>query len=425
MWVFIVFFLACVIGFVDAMWKIWDEPESWTSLRKLAHTKIGSKLSSSHVYAENKTHGMDVFVSMTTIKLRLSSAVRTIETVLKGTVLPTEIFLFVSREAFMLDTGITQEDILSPGLGLINLMYQYNYPFIRVVFTDNIGPHRKLLPLLWNKWDDDIAIITIDDDYTYQKQWMEYMLKYFDATNRSAVVAPRARRVALCTPRKNAWKMLDYATRDQHTQWPLSYHSHMEMMLLPTGVAGILYRPFFFKRKLFTDYNLLNVTKTTDDLMFRLITLANRVPVVTACIPGEPTSEDSKTSTFWETLGLSQRMVCTTTPEIKTSRLVLESSRVVYERSYRIMNQRNKVSSSGRQLRYDNKEPSLMTNFNKKGNSGRWFAGVEVLKKHHGVDIQKIVEIFALADRRDCMKYAWMEKRGAMGTCGILPCKKV
>jgi hypothetical protein len=54
------------------------------------------------------------------------------------------------------------------------------------------------------------------------------------------------------------------------------------MLTLPTGTGGVLYRPRFFHPIVF-DRDLLNITKTGDDLLFRLATLAMGVRVVTAC----------------------------------------------------------------------------------------------------------------------------------------------
>ena len=49
------------------------------------------------------------------------------------------------------------------------------------------------------------------------------------------------------------------------------------MLLLPTGTGGVLYRPRFFHSVIF-DRNLVNITRTGDDLMFRLATIAMNTP---------------------------------------------------------------------------------------------------------------------------------------------------
>lgn len=55
------------------------------------------------------------------------------------------------------------------------------------------------------------------------------------------------------------------------------------MLTLPTGTSGVLYRPSFFHRVVF-DHVLISLTKTGDDLMFRLAAMVNGIAVVTACL---------------------------------------------------------------------------------------------------------------------------------------------
>lgn len=60
-----------------------------------------------------------------------------------------------------------------------------------------------------------------------------------------------------------------------------------EMLLLPTGVGGVLYRPRFFNHSVAFNRELWDHTLRADDLTFRLATLANAVPVYTACVHGD------------------------------------------------------------------------------------------------------------------------------------------
>ena len=58
------------------------------------------------------------------------------------------------------------------------------------------------------------------------------------------------------------------------------------MLLLPTGVGGVLYRPRFFNLTIAFSKALWEVTPRGDDLTFRIATLAMGVKVYTACILG-------------------------------------------------------------------------------------------------------------------------------------------
>ena len=54
------------------------------------------------------------------------------------------------------------------------------------------------------------------------------------------------------------------------------------MLVLPTGVGGVLYRPNFFNSIVFHPI-FRKITATNDDIMFRLGTMINHVDVVGAC----------------------------------------------------------------------------------------------------------------------------------------------
>ena len=78
-----------------------------------------------------------------------------------------------------------------------------------------------------------------------------------------------------------------YPGNTYHTQWyEAPPHVH-EMLLLPTGVGGVLYRPRFFNRSVAFSRELFALTLRADDLTFRLATLANGISVYTACVHGD------------------------------------------------------------------------------------------------------------------------------------------
>jgi len=222
--------------------------------------------------------GMPVYISMTTIHNRLYGVADTLETILKGTVLPTHIYIFVSSEPYLLDQGISKDFLISSSHKLRAL--SENFPFISVIYTDNIGPHRKLLPLLAKKWEEDCVLVTVDDHEMYPKGMLASLIGYYRASGGTAVVALRSRRMGICA---NAppWKVSPY-TKKHKGLWPETKAGRREMLMLPTGTGGVLYRPRFFHPIVF-DKRFLNLTRTGDDLMFRLATMAKGVPVVTAC----------------------------------------------------------------------------------------------------------------------------------------------
>ena len=104
-----------------------------------------------------------VYISMTAISKRIKKASRTISSLLQAKVVPTHIYLCISKEPFLLDKGITS--IPDSLLSLVAAKY------LTIVYTQNIGPHRKLLPVLKRYWGQDVFIATVDDDCSDSKSY--------------------------------------------------------------------------------------------------------------------------------------------------------------------------------------------------------------------------------------------------------------
>lgn len=177
--------------------------------------------------------GQPLYLSLTTIHSRIYGIASTIESIISGTVWPDHIYIFVSRDPYLLDLGVSPEYIMSESKGkLIDMALIY--PWISIIFTDNIGPHRKLLPLLAKKWDEDCVIITIDDHETYKKTALESLLLYYESSNRQAVIALRTRRMGICSDAP-PWRISPY-TNHLKGLWPVASSGRKEMLTLPTGM---------------------------------------------------------------------------------------------------------------------------------------------------------------------------------------------
>ena len=215
-----------------------------------------------------------VYVSLTTISERFHHVHKSIIRVIQGKIVPTHIYLCISEEPFLLDKGITS--IPDNLLSLVAAKY------LTIVYTQNIGPHRKLLPVLKRYWGQDVFIATVDDDihersgslllYRLLKQYSVFTRH---RENKDYVVALRARRIGTCQAKP--YPLTTYAA------WVIvNMHNCSEMLLVPTGCGGILYKPSFFHEVVFDD-RLREATKTADDLTFRLVTLMMGIPVLLGC----------------------------------------------------------------------------------------------------------------------------------------------
>ena len=220
-------------------------------------------------------NGEKVYLSLTTINSRQNDAFSTVANLLVGTVRPDHIYLFVSEDAYLFDDGITANMLHTNLVGLAAA----HKDFFSIVFTNNVGPHRKLLPLLAHKWDENCVIITLDDESIADNPWtktsrpssiVERLLVYHGLVGGTDVISLRARRMGLC--RTPPHKVTPYR------YWFIGGERRREMLLMPTGTGGVLYRPQFFHPVIF-DNRLIEVTKKTDDIMFRLSTMANGVYV--------------------------------------------------------------------------------------------------------------------------------------------------
>jgi hypothetical protein len=223
-----------------------------------------------------------VYISLTTISSRIHQLIPTLRSVVHGDLVPDQLYIFLSNEKFLLDEGISIDDIKTKAPDLIELMKEY--PMISIAFTANEGPHRKLLPLLAKKWTEDCVIVTIDDHETYGKTMLSSLVHGYRATNGTAVIALRSRRIAYCDEGSGGthWTTMPYSSAKGRGLWPEVKSSRLEMLLLPTGMGGVLYRPRFMHPVVFDD-KLREVTKTTDDLSFRLSAMATGTPVYAVC----------------------------------------------------------------------------------------------------------------------------------------------
>jgi hypothetical protein len=141
-----------------------------------------------------KLVGSPVYISLATISSRISIVHKTILSILNGTVVPTHVYLFISREPFLIDQGIPL-DAIPEELSMLCSSYP-----VSIIYTKNIGPHRKLLPLLKREKrnKNDVVIVSGDDDRQYPQQFLLNLVTYYLASNKAAVISYRARRVALC-----------------------------------------------------------------------------------------------------------------------------------------------------------------------------------------------------------------------------------
>lgn len=148
-------------------------------------------------FIRNVSH-YEMIVSLTSVSFRVQYAYKSIYSILNGIIRPSKIYLFLSKEPYLHDKGvpIIPDKILMMGYkGLLNIVY-----------TNNFGPHRKLLPILANYFNDPkTLLVSIDDDVSYGDVDSSLVYQLFNTyilANGTSAVAARTRGFGLCKEHK-------------------------------------------------------------------------------------------------------------------------------------------------------------------------------------------------------------------------------
>lgn len=202
-----------------------------------------------------------IYISLTSIYKNQNLLLQTLQSILKQTCMPNKIFLYLSEEPHIFDTGFKDRKITN--LNLLNFID--NNSIIEVKWVKNTGSYRKLLPLLKDKWNKDCIIITIDDDTIYYENLIKNLVDDYNKYN--CVISYRG-----FTPLFNKFENFDYEIRGNQKSNSLYNFA--------TGRGGILYKPDFFKKTndlIFNDEIYKNTCDKQDDIWFYLLRILNNV----------------------------------------------------------------------------------------------------------------------------------------------------
>jgi hypothetical protein len=147
---------------------------------------------------------------------------------------------------------------------------------LNLLFVPNTGPYRKLMPILERAGGREFLVATADDDTLYPPDWLEGLVRTYDAAR--CVVAYRCRAMRIIGGR--------FAPYLQWHNLPVKNVAFGEvpqarqgLFTLPTGVHGVLYNTRFFP-----DLDLLQRLQTVaplqDDLSFRAATMCHGIAAV-------------------------------------------------------------------------------------------------------------------------------------------------
>jgi len=125
-------------------------------------------------------------VNITTTSGRLNLCSATVWSLINQSVLPDNINIWISHEAYLADQGIQE----------VPAWIEYFNSFrdiIKVRYVKNTGPYRKIIPALRKANDDDVLIYG-DDDVIYDSQWLKTLIDAYNKNKGHHVVAARVRK---------------------------------------------------------------------------------------------------------------------------------------------------------------------------------------------------------------------------------------
>lgn len=188
-----------------------------------------------------------IIISLTSFPAALPYAAQAIRAILRGSLLPDKIILYLDIQKF-------PGEILPPEIETLKA----ECPFFEVRFDPaDIRSYKKLIPAL-RDFPDDI-IVTIDDDINYHRD----MLRDLVSVHReqpASIIAHRVRKIRPGQPysKWRKYKWYDFIFRKYH-------FSHLALL---TGVGGVLYPPHSLDETMLKPELFTKLAPTTDDIWF-------------------------------------------------------------------------------------------------------------------------------------------------------------
>jgi len=200
-----------------------------------------------------------VIISMTSFPAAIAYAEKAIQSLLRGSVLPDKLVLYLTFAQFG-EAGIPD--------GLTRL--QESNPVFEIRNYDrDIRSYRKLIPALADF--PEAVIVTVDDDVYYHHNMLRDLLLMHERIP-SAVIAHRAKRIKNGKPYKKWMKYRWY-----HFLLKRVYVSYTT---LQTGVGGVLYPPHSLCHEMLNPDLFTSIAPTNDDIWFWAAAARQGFPVV-------------------------------------------------------------------------------------------------------------------------------------------------
>lgn len=188
-----------------------------------------------------------IIVSLTSFPVALPFAVKAIQSILDGSVLPDKIVLYLTRQQF--PSGKIPSNIKA--LLSVTSIFEVRY------CNEIIRSYTKLIPAIQD-FPNEI-IVTIDDDVRYRKNMLKCLLSRHRKYPNS-IIGHRIRRIKL-NAKYRKWKCYKRVSLLTRSFKP-SFRN------LQTGVGGVLYPPNSLSKEMLKPALFMQMAPTVDDIWF-------------------------------------------------------------------------------------------------------------------------------------------------------------
>lgn len=190
-------------------------------------------------------------VSFTTMPIRLPRVHLTIESLLRQSIQPDRLILWLDHESF-------------DSIELPIALRRQEERGLEIQYCDNLLSYKKLIPAL-EKYPQDV-IVTCDDDAFYPRDWLEKLYRAHLADPQT-VQCHRAHRILFEGSEMKPYRQWEYETKVHEPSF----------LVFPTGVGGILYPPGALHEDVLDRGQFLSLAPRADDVWFKAMCVKNGV----------------------------------------------------------------------------------------------------------------------------------------------------
>ena len=204
-----------------------------------------------------KKRSFHMIVSLTTFPTRIGAAVYVIDAMMRQTLRPDKIILYLaSDEISSSELPKEYENLTKRGLS--------------ICYVENLRPHKKYFYSM-QEYPNSI-VVTVDDDVLYPENILGTLYASYEK-HPTSVSAMRVHRMLFKQNVLQPYNRWEY----EHVRF-----SQPRLDLIATGMGGVLYPPGCMDERVFDIKAIINICLTTDDVWLKFMQLLSRTHVVLA-----------------------------------------------------------------------------------------------------------------------------------------------